>query len=100
MGFKIRFIKTDNFRDDKFDDLVRRYGIIREPSSAHTQAQNDSAERRGRVIVTKARSLQINTQLPSNLWPEMVPSAALFANFTIRQLYTYQGPALENAIRR
>lgn len=80
--FKVKFCKTDDFRSDKFDTILRIRGIIREPSASNTQAQNGPAERSGRVIVTTSRCLLQASNLPLNLWPEAIPTAVALINET------------------
>jgi hypothetical protein len=58
-GFKIWWMKTDSFHDDKFDTILRKHGIIREASTPYTPAQNGLAKRSGRTITTIARKIRI-----------------------------------------
>ena len=68
-------------------DWIATKGIILETSAPYTPAQNGSAERSGGVIINRARELRRQGQLPANLWPELVKTAAHLLNRSpIRQL--------------
>jgi hypothetical protein len=52
------------------------------------------------VIVTKARCIRVNANLPENLWPESVKAAAYLINRTPTQRLAWKSPAesLQNAL--
>jgi hypothetical protein len=78
LGGKIRYIRLDGETSlgRPFDEYIAAKGIKAERTAPDTAAQNSGSERSGRVIVTKARAIRINAQLPSNMWPEAVKAAA------------------------
>src|SRR5438876_4562920 len=55
-------------------------GIIIECSVPYTLEQNGAAERSGGVLMAKAWAIQINAQLPENLWPEAIKTVAYLTN--------------------
>jgi hypothetical protein len=91
-GFKIKYVQTDDFRDDAFDAACRSRGIIRERSAPGTQAQNGKSERAGRSITTIARCLLHASGLPLNLWPEAVPHASTLLNITPTKALDWKTP--------
>jgi hypothetical protein len=80
MGYKIRFMKTDDFKNTSFNRFLKSHGIIRESSAPHTQSQNGAAESAGKLLTRIARTLRIHARLPANLWPENVKCAAYLLN--------------------
>lgn len=79
-GFKVKYVQTDDFKDDAFDHELRIRGIIREASTPDTQAQNGKAERAGRSITTVSRCLIETAGSPPNMWPVTMPYAATLLN--------------------
>jgi len=61
---------------------VLEKGIKPERTAPDTPAQNGGSERSGRVIVTKARTMRIEANLPADMWPETVKAAGYIANRT------------------
>ena len=57
-------------------------GIKIEPSAPDTQAQNGGAERSGGVIKEKARTMRLDSNLPWQMWPEIVRAAVYLYNRT------------------
>jgi hypothetical protein len=91
-GFKIKYVQTDDFRNDAFDAASHRRGIIREQSAPGTQAQNGKAERAGRSITTVSRCLLHASGLPLNMWPEAVPHASRLLNLTPTKALDWKTP--------
>jgi hypothetical protein len=91
-GGKIRFLRLDgeislgNF----FENLVIEKQIKPERTALYTPAQNGSAERSGRVIVIKARTMRITANLPTNLWLEVVKATGYISNRTPVQKLGWQ----------
>lgn len=52
------------------------------PTAAETPAQNSASKVAGREIVTKARTLRINSHLPKKLQPQLLDSAMYLLNRT------------------
>ncbi len=68
--YPVKTFQTDNESslDCKFLNWVRQLGIALEFSYA--PQQNSSAECSGGVLVAKARAIQIDSNLPEQLWPK------------------------------
>ena len=83
-GMPISFIRTDDEQalGKAFEDVCTEKGIISERTAPYTPAQNGKNERSGGVITTKARCMRIASNLPHNLWPETVSTAAYILNRT------------------
>ena len=66
---KIRFIRLDGETTlgHDFEDLITEKKIKAERTAPDTPAQNGSSERSGRVIITKARAMRIEANLPANI---------------------------------
>jgi len=67
-------------------------GITLNPSPPYTQDQNGAAERSGGVIITAARAIHIDSQLPGYMWPEVTTAAGYLLNRTPRQKYQWRTP--------
>ena len=80
----ILFICTDDEQalGKAFKDTCTEEGIILERTAPYTPAQNSKTERSGGVITTKARCIRIASNLPHDLWPETVSTAAYILNRT------------------
>ena len=79
---QVKFIRLDGETSlgKEFIELTKERGIFIERSAVATQAQNGNAERSGRTIITMARTMRIQANLPSNLWPELVKAAGYYIN--------------------
>jgi hypothetical protein len=55
----------------QFRTFTASRGIKVQRSAAYTPSQNGHAERAGRVIITKARTMMAEAGLPQELWPEV-----------------------------
>jgi hypothetical protein len=83
-GGKVRFIRLDGETSlgELFERFVIARGVKAERSAPNTPAQNGGAERSGRVITTKARTMRIEANLPTNMWPEAYMAAGYISNRT------------------
>jgi hypothetical protein len=81
---KVVFLHSDGEKSlgNEFNKFILDKGITWEPSAPSTPAQNGHAERQGRMLQTKARTMRIAAGLPEHLWHEIVRSAAYIANRT------------------
>ena len=61
---------------------IRQEGLTIEQSAPYTPQQNGAAEQSGGVIITKARTMQIEAHLPEEIWPEPVKAARYLVNRT------------------
>jgi hypothetical protein len=86
---KIRYIRLDGETSlgNTFETLVTEKGIKAERTAPDTPAQNGGAKRSRRVLITKARTMRIEANLPADMWPEIVKAAGYIGNRTpIRKL--------------
>ena len=81
---KIRFCQLDGETsfDKAFEDHVLQKGIIPERTAPDTSDQNGGLERAGGVLVVKSRSMSIEANLPTELWPEVVKAGGYIKNRT------------------
>ena len=90
----VRYIRTDGETSlgQQFDQFIASKGISIEKSAPYTPAQNGSAERAGKAIITRARTIRIASSLPNSLWPEVVKAAAYLGNRTPCRQLTWKTP--------
>ena len=82
----IRILRMDNetaaVDSNAFEELRVKQDLTVEYSAPRTPAQNGYAERFGRSLIEKARSLRLDANLPASLWPEMARTASHLLNRT------------------
>ena len=80
----VRFMRLDGERSlgKIFDNILARTGIKSGVTAPDTPAQNGGAERAGRTILKRARSMRMGANLPANLWPETFKAAGYLCNRT------------------
>jgi hypothetical protein len=84
-GCSIRRFRSDNAGESSsanFMDLLQSHGIANERIVAGSPEQNGAAERSIGTIVTKARALMLDCDLPTNLWPLAINHAVLIQNLS------------------
>lgn len=82
-GKKIKSLQTDNgleYVNQDFEELLRKYGILRRLTAPYNPEQNGTAERRNRTLMDTARCLVIQSGLPAYLWAEAVNTANFIRN--------------------
>ena len=91
---KVAFIRSDGEKSlgDDFSDMLAEKGISFEPAAPDTQAQNGHSERKGGVLLVKARALRIDAGLPHYLWHEVIKTAAYIANRTPMRKHGWKTP--------
>ncbi|GJT34098.1 putative ribonuclease H-like domain-containing protein [Tanacetum coccineum] len=80
---KVKIIRSDNgteFKNKVMDDFCREKGIKREYSIARTPQQNSVAERRNRILIKAARTMLVDSKLPTTFWAEAVSTACYVQN--------------------
>jgi len=91
---KLRVLEADN--ELRKGSLTRTWlnqqAIQVEESAPRTQQQNGSGERSGGVVKEKARLLILDSNLPRELWPEMVRTAVYLLNRTPKQRLAWKTP--------
>ncbi|GJV30217.1 putative ribonuclease H-like domain-containing protein [Tanacetum coccineum] len=80
---KVKIIRSDNgteFKNKVMDDFCREKGIKREYSVARTPQQNGVAEKRNRTLIEAARTMLVDSKLPTTFWAEAVSTACYVQN--------------------
>jgi Reverse transcriptase (RNA-dependent DNA polymerase)/gag-polypeptide of LTR copia-type/Integrase core domain/GAG-pre-integrase domain/Zinc knuckle len=83
-GRKTKAIRTDNGTEFQgaLTSFCEKEGVIHQTSVRYTPQQNGRAERVGRVLFDKARSMLFDAGLPTNFWAECVSTANFVRNVT------------------
>nr|GEW86105.1 uncharacterized mitochondrial protein AtMg00810-like [Tanacetum cinerariifolium] len=79
----VKAIRCDNgteFQNAKLIDLYREKVIKRDYSNARTPQQNRVAERKNRTLIGVARSMLVDSKLPTMFWTEAVSTACYILN--------------------
>nr|GEY43933.1 putative ribonuclease H-like domain-containing protein [Tanacetum cinerariifolium] len=79
----IKAIRCDNeieFRNAKLIALCGEKGIKRDYSNARTPQQNGVAEQKNRTLIKAARSMLVNSKLPTMFWTEAVSTTCYVLN--------------------
>ncbi|GKE41474.1 putative ribonuclease H-like domain-containing protein [Tanacetum coccineum] len=80
---KVKIIRCDNgteFQNKVLDDFCREKGIRREYNVARTPQQNGIAKRRNRTLIEAARTMLVDSKLPTTFWAEAVIAAGTITN--------------------
>ncbi len=81
IGYQVRTLHTDGaYLGEAFERQRTELGLNVVISPPYTAEQNGSAERSGRVLIEKARSMALEANLLADMWPEAVLTAAYLAN--------------------
>ncbi|GKF16751.1 putative ribonuclease H-like domain-containing protein, partial [Tanacetum coccineum] len=80
---KVKVIRCDNgteFKNKEINQFCERKGIKREFSVARTPQQNGAAERKNRTLIEAARTMLVDSKLPTTFWAEAVNTACYVQN--------------------
>ena len=93
-GATVVFLRSDRESSlgQAFQDLIAELGITWEPTAVDTPAQNGHSERKGGVLLTRARALGIEAKLPDYLWPWIVCTSGLITNRTPMRKHDWKTP--------
>ncbi|GKE22148.1 putative ribonuclease H-like domain-containing protein [Tanacetum coccineum] len=83
LDYKVKVIRSDNgteFKNSVMNQLCEMKGIKREFSVARTPQQNGVAERRNRTLIEAARTMLVNSKLPTTFWAKAVNTACYVLN--------------------
>ncbi|GKA66077.1 retrovirus-related pol polyprotein from transposon TNT 1-94 [Tanacetum coccineum] len=75
---KVKVIRCDNgteFKNREMNQFCEMKGILRQFSVARTPQQNGVAERRNRTLIEAARTMLVDSKLPTTFWAEAVNTA-------------------------
>ncbi|GKD98872.1 putative ribonuclease H-like domain-containing protein, partial [Tanacetum coccineum] len=80
---KVKVIRCDNgteFKNREMNQFCEMNGILRQFSLARTPQQNGVAERRNRTLIEAARTMLVDSKLPTTFWAEAVNTACYVQN--------------------
>ncbi|GJW17343.1 putative ribonuclease H-like domain-containing protein [Tanacetum coccineum] len=83
LDHKVKVIRCENGTEFKNNVMNRFYemkGIKREFSVARTPQQNGVAERKNRTLIEAARTMLVDSKLPTTFWAEAVNTACYVLN--------------------
>src|SRR5436853_3612954 len=91
---KVWFIRLDRETSlgNAFETLVIEKGIKPERIAPNTPTQNGGSERSRRVIITKACTMRIETNLSIDLWLEIVKAVGYIGNRTLVRKLEWKTP--------
>ncbi|GJU88359.1 putative ribonuclease H-like domain-containing protein [Tanacetum coccineum] len=75
LDHKVKFIKCDNgteFKNSVMNHFCEMKGIKREFSVARTPQQNGVTEMRNRTLIEAARTMLVDSKLPTTFWAEAI----------------------------
>lgn len=82
-GRSVNRVRCDNGKEylpDNFKEFCKKMGISMEFTIPYTPEQNGVAERMNRTILDKARAMRLGSNLPKNMWNEIVQTAVYLIN--------------------
>nr|GEW92652.1 putative ribonuclease H-like domain-containing protein [Tanacetum cinerariifolium] len=80
---KVKIIRCDNeteFKNKEMNQFCKTKGIRREFSVARTPQQNGVAERKNRTLIGEARTMLVDSKLPTTFWTEAANTACYVQN--------------------
>ncbi|GJY01363.1 ribonuclease H-like domain-containing protein [Tanacetum coccineum] len=83
LDHKVKVIRCDNgteFKNSIMNQFCEMKGIKREFSIARTPQQNGVVERKNRTLIEAARTMLVNSKLPTTFWAEVVNTACYVLN--------------------
>ncbi|GJX01379.1 putative ribonuclease H-like domain-containing protein [Tanacetum coccineum] len=83
LDYKVKVIRSDNgteFKNSVMNQFYEMKGIKREFSVTRTPQQNGVAERKNRTLIEVARTMLVNSKLPTTFWAKAVNTACYVLN--------------------
>ncbi|GJR90793.1 putative ribonuclease H-like domain-containing protein [Tanacetum coccineum] len=86
LDYKVKVIRSDNgteLKNSVINQFCEIKGIKREFSVARTPQQNGVTERRNRTLIKAARTMLVDSKLPTTFWAEVVNTACYVLNMVL-----------------
>ncbi|GJR41900.1 putative ribonuclease H-like domain-containing protein [Tanacetum coccineum] len=83
LDHKVKLIRSDNrteFKNSIMNQFCEMNGIKREFSVAMTPQQNGVAERKNKTLIEAAKTMLVDSKLPTTFWAEAVNTACYLLN--------------------
>ncbi|GJQ95267.1 putative ribonuclease H-like domain-containing protein [Tanacetum coccineum] len=83
INHRVKIIRCDNgteFKNKEMNQFCEMKGIKREFSVARTPQQNGVAERKNKTLIEAARTMLVDSKLPTTFWAEEVNTACYVQN--------------------
>ncbi|GJZ09501.1 putative ribonuclease H-like domain-containing protein [Tanacetum coccineum] len=83
LDHKVKVIRSDNgteFKNSVMNQFCEMKGIKRDFSVSRTPQQNGIAERRNRTLIKTARTMLVDSKLPTTFWAKAVNTACYVIN--------------------
>ncbi|GJS32061.1 retrovirus-related pol polyprotein from transposon TNT 1-94 [Tanacetum coccineum] len=83
LDHKVKVIRSDNgteFKNSVMNQFCKMKGTKREFSIARTPQQNGVAEKKNRTLIEAARTMLVDSKLPTTFWAEAVNTACYVLN--------------------
>jgi hypothetical protein len=85
-GLKIKTFRSNNegeFCNERFENFLRRQGIIHQKTNPYTPEQNGMSKKMDRSVVEKAKCLIFDAKLETNFWAEAVNIVVYLKNRSV-----------------
>jgi hypothetical protein len=88
----VRFIRMNDERILEFEyrEFMKLRRIVTKRFVSYTSSQNDKIERFKKILMIRAKAMQIKTNLSANLWLKMFKSVDYLNNRTFRRALTWK----------
>ncbi|GJV58391.1 uncharacterized mitochondrial protein-like protein [Tanacetum coccineum] len=83
VDYKVKVIRCDNrteFKNREMNQFCEMKGILRQFSIGRTPQQNKVAKRMNRTLIEAARTMLVDSKLPTTFWAEAVNTACYVQN--------------------
>nr|GEV51465.1 ribonuclease H-like domain-containing protein [Tanacetum cinerariifolium] len=80
---KVKVIRCDNgteFKNKEMNQFCEMKGILRQFSVARTPKQNEVAKRRNMTLIEAAKTMLVDSKLPTTFWAEAINTACYVQN--------------------